>query len=147
LKKTLLSAVIFLLICSFIVPVALAGAAYGPDLYFSCYGYNYCGFTLISTPSSGTSCGASEGIMLRGSGTVPSGYMGALARAYDQATGNLVGSSSWLYTSKATYSHTNYFGFTGTKGKSYYSYGAVQTYNGSGYTTYYPTRSPAQSVV
>ncbi|MET3207360.1 UNVERIFIED_CONTAM: hypothetical protein ABIC26_000294 [Paenibacillus sp. PvR008] len=66
---------------------------------------------------------------------VPMGYMGVQGRLYNSEN-SLIRSTDWKYTTKSTSGiqvQTDYLSASG----NYYSYGAVDLYNGNGYTRSY----------
>lgn len=122
--------------------IAYAGTAVGSWKYFGpVFGYSYKNQAYVETRTNAAEAGTT--IASDGSGSIPTGYMGAQARLY--YNGDLYASSSTSYTS----SSNTQFEVSIVKGNpptgTYHSTGVTQVYNGNGYDTYYTNQSPSQS--
>lgn len=112
---------------------------YGPQMGYSYKNQN----TVVDN---GEDWGITADIIVRtqDASAAPVGYMGALARLYNEDD-DLVRSTSWDYSDEATHiwsAATTEFESDGY----YYSYGLSKAYNGAGYFTYdsYPSPLLAQ---
>jgi hypothetical protein len=137
-------------LCAFVVGIALAGAAaafaglaHGNPIYYGPIdGYSYYNEALVYT---GGGCAYAETLESnQGSGNVPTGGMGCLARLYN-SSGALVTNTPWEYNSQPMLSFAVFTNDIYTSG-TYYSYGIASAYNGNGNTPYYTYVSPNQTL-
>ncbi|MCX8131623.1 MAG: hypothetical protein N3I35_16210 [Clostridia bacterium] len=149
--KKYLSKVIFTFIVGVTLGIgtftAFAGVAEGSWKYYGpTNGYSYKNIARVyvsDNPSNGYMY-AQTYAGKDGTGTVPTGYIGAQARLYRYdalvtSTNTVYNSSAAEYLSVCT--STSYNGGTG----SYYSKGTSYAYNGNGYTSYSTYQSPSQT--
>ncbi|MGD0855703.1 MAG: hypothetical protein ABSA18_07835 [Dehalococcoidia bacterium] len=139
-----------MVLCAFVVgiilasaPAAFAGLAYSNPIYYGPIdGYSYYNEALVYTGSGLAYAETLESN--QGSGNVPTGYMGCLARLYN-SSGTLVTNTPWEYNSQPMLSFAAYTNDIYTSG-TYYSSGIASAYNGNGYTPYYTYQSPNQTL-
>ncbi len=124
-----------------IVVSALAGTANSSYYYFTDGSYGYRNQASVITNSSGAI--AYTEISANPLENRPAGWMGALARLYNEA-GTLVKQNGYIYTSVASASTDVGSGFYTVRG-NYYSYGVSKSYNGSGYVGHATYHSPMQT--
>ncbi|WP_454300450.1 hypothetical protein [Salana multivorans] len=126
---------------------AFAGTATGSTSSFTAGGYTYNALSMVAT--SGTHAGGSTSIYPVGVSTVPSAYMGAMARVY-WSGGALHCSNGYLYNSGSSGLQTA----TCSKAHAvkqgdvayFYGYGVVRGYNNSAYKTHYTVPTSHESV-
>lgn len=103
------------------------------------YGYSYTNYATISDDYAVIS--ASTNISKVGAGTVPTAYMGTLARAYKD--GAICVQTSMTYNSSAVSGKGSIvLGNPDCGAGIYHSQGRTEVYNGSGYDTYYTFLTP-----
>jgi hypothetical protein len=147
-KSWILSALLGVVGWLAIVPgvASAAGYAQGPNYYYTKI-FPYYMFNAITT-TTGFPASAWTGVVKNESGTVPGGYIGAMAIMFKtrgstppavchQSAEHLNGSPT----------HTFYVKITPGCGSGpiYFSYGYSYAYNGNGYTTYGGYRSPSET--
>lgn len=102
-------------------------------------GYSYTNYAQISTDSG--YIGARTSISKVGTGNVPTGYMGSLARAYKD--GAVCTETSMLYNDEPLNGiGSSIVGHSGCGSGVYHSQGKTEVYNGNGYSTYYTNLTP-----
>ncbi|MFD6781124.1 ATP-dependent Lon protease [Streptomyces diastaticus] len=118
-----------------------AAAAYSPWGYYGpVKGYKYKNRAYISDSSR---LYASTTAARNGSGNVPAGYLGALARLYKGS--KLCASNGYSYTSGRANSFSVPTLGKGCGAGTYHSYGVTKAYNGNGYNAVYTLKSPSLS--
>lgn len=141
-----LNKIIGLVIAATVVSLSSAIAVYAASAESntrtaSANGYNY-EFT-ASVHNNSTSTWAYTNLSNSNGNNVPTGYMGVLPRLYN-SSGTLIKSGGWTYNDAAAAGMAMSSGTTSTRG-TYYSFGQVKLYNGSGYNTYDTYSSPVVS--
>lgn len=123
---------------------AIAGTAtsawYGP---YSVGGYSYKNQAAIMTNTPAGDQGRT--VVQSQSGNVPSGWMGAKARAYRTSNGALACDGSITYNSGPVVEMSVPCFFTGVVGAGYHSLGTSYGWNGSGYNSWGTYKSPSQN--
>jgi len=125
---------------------AMSVGAYAADGTHSNYtvnGYNYTNWASAygGTPSlDGHAC---TSVKRNGSGTIPAGWMGATARAFQGTTLKI--ESGYQFTSTAVASTANCVTTRGVFTGLFYSYGVTAAYNGNGNSFFYTFKSPTQT--
>lgn len=123
-----------------------AGYAQGPDYYYTKI-FPYYMFNAITT-TTGYPASAWTGVVKDASGTVPGGYMGAMAIMFKTrgSTPPAVCNQSKPHYNGSTAS-TFYVEISPGCGSGpvYFSFGYSYAYNGNGYTTYAGYRSPSET--
>ena len=139
LVKTVVLIFIFGAISSFAAFSALAYSySQSSNLYFSNNGYYYYNYAMITVDSDYAT--GNSAIDVQGSGTVPTGYIGAQGRLYS-SSGTLMQVGSTYYNSVAASGLSSGTGRCYSTG-TFYSKGITYAYNGNGYTTYWTNQSP-----
>lgn len=131
------------LLVGFVAPSASAGTAYGTWLYNTTNGVQYQGRSIIIT---GSASGSAQTVQGPTSTSVPSGWAGALPRAYNSG-GGLKAQGSWCYNSGTLPAGGVVgcsVGFSGNG--TYNSTGLLAAWLGSAYNTYTSLQSPNQSI-
>lgn len=119
--------------------VALAAYAESPWGYYGPFlGYSYKNKAIVSNDDR---LYAATHVYNQASGTVPTGYMGALARLYKNDV--LCTSTDWSYNSIPANGMGVPTSGSGCGSGIYYSYGKSAAYNGNGYSVYYTFKSPS----
>lgn len=103
------------------------------------YGYTYSFISRIHNETSGA-IGYQTTVYVESANTVPTGYMAAKARLYDD-DGNLVTYTGWSYNTYPAASELQSATYYVSSGE-YYSRGRVKLYNGNGYTEFDAYISP-----
>lgn len=120
------------------VAPAQAATAYSPKGYYGPYaGYSYDNQAVVSN---NTFVYAATYVDTQNGGTVPTGYMGALARLYKGSA--LCKSNGYSYNNGAASGISESTGGSNCGSGTYYSYGASAAYNGNGYNYVYTFKSP-----
>lgn len=126
-----------------IMSASATSSAQGQKLTFSDTGYNYNACNIIATgsDSKGRFATASTTISITNGSSMPAGQMGACAFLYN-SSGSYIDSSSIKYSSANVTSIAVPVTERTITYSAYYSYGYVEVWNGSGYSSYQPYRSP-----
>lgn len=123
------------------IPVFAGSTESSWGYYGPISGYNYKNRAVLNVDGNGQL--ALTSVFKDGSGTVPSGYMGAQARLFKD--GSLYKYSTMQYSSSEASAFAVSTGYHDGGSGTYYSYGITAAYNGNGYDTYYTFKSPSQT--